>query len=241
MIWAIRIKRKVLPQNLANIINFSSLTPPVLNVICHLKYLFQTVYSFTASYIQLKIKTSSQENIECVSKRFRIWQFWVMLSFYIWLFQIRNTKEYESILRYMIQGCKVKWMKARNHMCSQKYWGNKSSDKTFFHKITQYRKIKISCTLGVRIRLPQFRSAWILKPICNLSFDLCFTSKNFKTVLTYSVTRLCTFQFFLEWLYSKNYVICKKYYSSVKLHFWKFKVTNKWLLALVANRSILLC
>ena len=88
MIWAIRIKRKVLPQNLANIINFSSLTPPVLNVICHLKYLFQTVYSFTASYIQLKIKTSSQENIECVSKRFRIWQFWVMLSFYIWLFQI---------------------------------------------------------------------------------------------------------------------------------------------------------
>ena len=235
MIWAIRIKRKVLPQNLANIINFSSLTPPVLNVICHLKYLFQTVYSFTASYIQLKIKTSSQENIECVSKRFRIWQFWVMLSFYIWLFQIR------IILRYMIQGCKVKWMKARNHMCSQKYWGNKSSDKTFFHKITQYRKIKISCTLGVRIRLPQFRSAWILKPICNLSFDLCFTSKNFKTVLTYSVTRLCTFQFFLEWLYSKNYVICKKYYSSVKLHFWKFKVTNKWLLALVANRSILLC
>ena len=120
-------------------------------------------------------------------------------------------------------------------MCSPKYWRNKSSDKTFFHKITQYRKIKISCTLGVRIRLPQFRSAWILKPICNLSFDLCFTSKNFKTVLTYSVTRLCTFQFFLEWLYSKNYVICKKYYSSVKLHFWKFKVIYK---SLSANNKV---
>ena len=81
MIWAIRIKRKVLPQNLANIINFSSLTPPVQNVICHLKELFQTVCFFTVSYIQLKVKISSQENIKCVNKRVRIWKFWVIFSF----------------------------------------------------------------------------------------------------------------------------------------------------------------
>ena len=77
-----------------------------------------------------------------------------------------------------------------------------------FLKITQFSKIeKRMNTLGA---LPQFRSAWFLKPICNLSFDLCFTSKNFKTVLTYSVTRLCAFQFLTTTVCSKKYVTYEK-------------------------------
>ena len=100
MIWAIRIKRKVLPQNLANIINFSSLTPPVQNVICHLKELFQTVCFFTVSYIQLKVKISSQENIKCVNKRVRIWKFWVIFSFLYMI--ISNTYRSHHAIWYDI-------------------------------------------------------------------------------------------------------------------------------------------
>ena len=131
MIWAIRIKRKVLPQNLANIINFSSLTPPVQNVICHLKELFQTVCFFTVSYIQLKAKISSQENIKCVNKRVRIRKLWVIFSFLYMIISNSHRSQiiflllmlfvYLSISRYMIWYCKIKWMKAKNHMCSQKY------------------------------------------------------------------------------------------------------------------------